>query len=225
MPTLLIVDDQASVRALLHDYFVACNYTVVLAANGREALSMARHQTPDLVLLDLMMPELDGFDFLRAFRRDHTAPVIISTARNAEADKVAGFKLGADDYVTKPFSLRELEARVEAVLRRTHATTPETVLRVRGLVLDASRHYAEVDGTPVSLTPTEMTLLQTFMAAPGRVFSRAQLLVRLQGDDASGSERTVDVHVRNLRAKIEPEPATPAYIETVFGVGYRLGAA
>lgn len=222
MPTLLIVDDQASVRNLLRDYFTERGYQVTTATNGREALFTARDQPPDLVLLDIMMPQLDGFGFLEHFRREHAIPVIFSTARRTETDKVVGLELGADDYVTKPFSLRELEARIQAVLRRTRPAAPHDTLRRRGIVLDLARHTVEVEGQPVSLTPTEMTLLHILMQAPGRVFSRLQLLTRLQGEDTNGSERTVDVHIRNLRSKLEANPTTPKYIETVFGVGYRF---
>ncbi len=223
--TLLVADDHAAIRMMLADYFAARGFEVVTAADGREALAAARATPPDLVLLDVMMPHLDGLEVLRHVRRAVSVPVILLTAKVEETDKVIGLELGADDYVTKPFSLRELEARVRAVLRRTQqGSAPAEVLRAGALVLDRGRHRVTLGGEEVALTPTEFALLATLMAAPGRVYSRAQLLERLQGDDLGGSERTVDVHVRNLRAKIEPDPSAPRYVETVYGVGYRLAS-
>lgn len=224
--TLLVVDDHAAIRTMLADYFTARGFRVVTAVDGREALAAARATPPDLVLLDVMMPHLDGLEVLRHVRRKVDTPVILLTARVEETDKVIGLELGADDYVTKPFSLREVEARVRAVLRRVQrASEPAEVLRAGALVLDRGRHRVTLGGEDVALTPTEFDLLATLMAAPGRVYSRAQLLERLQGDDdLAGSERTVDVHVRNLRAKLEPDPSAPRFVETVFGVGYRLAA-
>jgi DNA-binding response OmpR family regulator len=220
--TILIVDDHANVRALVRDYLTAQGYRVVAAGDGREALMVARAERPDLILLDVMMPNMDGFEFMRIFRRDQTTPVILLTARVAETDKVVGLELGADDYVTKPFSLQELVARIRAVLRRASPeAAPTATLHVGALSLDRATHDVTVDGQPVSLTPSEFELLATLMEAPGRVFSREQLLERLQGDDYAGVERTIDVHIRNLRRKIEPDPSQPRYVETVFGVGYR----
>jgi DNA-binding response OmpR family regulator len=220
--TILVVDDHASVRMLVQDYLTAQGYRVVAAADGREGLMVARAERPDLILLDVMMPNLDGFEFMRAFRRDQTTSVILLTARVAETDKVVGLELGADDYVTKPFGMQELVARIRAVLRRA---APEraavAALRVGDLSLDRATREVTVAGQPVSLTPSEFQLLETLMEAPGRVFTREQLLERLQGDAYEGVERTIDVHIRNLRRKIEPDPARPRYIETVFGVGYR----
>jgi DNA-binding response OmpR family regulator len=219
--TILIADDHASVRALVQDYLSAQGYRVVAAADGREALMVARAERPDLILLDVMMPNLDGFEFMRVFRRDQATPVILLTARVAETDKVVGLELGADDYVTKPFGMQELVARIRAVLRRVAPESPTAAVRVGDLELDRATRDVTVSGQPVSLTPSEFELLATLMEAPGRVFTREQLLERLQGGEYEGVERTIDVHIRNLRRKIEPDPSRPRYIETVFGVGYR----
>ena len=221
MPTtLLIAEDEAAIRDLLRDFFEAQGYAVVTAADGDEALARARDAAPDLVLLDVMMPGPDGFEVVRRLRRDGQTPVILLTARVAEMDRVVGLELGADDYVTKPFSLHEVAARVKAVLRRTRAGAPAGVLRGGGVVLDPDRRRVTVRGETADLTPSEFTLLATLLAAPGRVFSRPQLLEVLGAED--GVERTVDVHIRNLRVKIEADPTAPAHVETVFGVGYRF---
>jgi DNA-binding response OmpR family regulator len=220
--TIMIVDDHASVRALVRDYLTAQGYHVVSAADGQEALTVARVERPDLILLDIMMPNLDGLEFMRIFRRGKATPIILLTARVAETDKVVGLELGADDYITKPFGMQELVARIRAVLRRASPERADGVpLRVGDLVLDPAAHEVTVAGQPVSLTPSEFALLMALMEAPGRVFTREQLLERLQGSEYEGVERTIDVHIRNLRRKIEPEPARPRYVETVFGVGYR----
>ncbi|MFC6592653.1 response regulator transcription factor [Deinococcus lacus] len=221
---ILVVEDNAGIRELLRDYLGEHGYAVRVANHGREGLAEARHSPPDLVLLDLMMPQMDGLDFLRAFRAESAAPVIILTAKDAELDKVLGLELGADDYVTKPFSVAELLARVKANLRRS-GPAPAAVLRACGeLELLPQARSVRVAGRPVALTRTEFDLLHTLMRAPERVFSRSDLLEALQ-EDAGGSERTIDVHIRNLRTKIERDPAQPAFIQTVFGVGYRLGGA
>ena len=220
MTTLLIADDERPIRDLLRDFFEAQGYAVVTAVDGDEALARARDASPDLVLLDVMMPGPDGFEVVRRLRRDGQTPVILLTARVAEMDRVVGLELGADDYVTKPFSLHEVAARVKAVLRRTRAAVPAGLLRGGDIVLDTDRRRVTARGEAVDLTPSEFALLAALMAAPGRVFSRAQLLDVLGAED--GVERTVDVHVRNLRVKIEAAPTTPAHVETVFGVGYRF---
>ncbi len=208
-------------RTLVRDYLTAQGYRVVAAADGQEALTVARVERPDLILLDVMMPTLDGFEFMRTFRRGQTTPVILLTARVAETDKVVGLELGADDYVTKPFGMQELVARIRAVLRRAAPDRPAEALRVGDLALDRASREVTVAGQPVTLTPSEFELLATLMEAPGRVFTREQLLERLQGGEYEGVERTIDVHIRNLRRKIEPDPGRPRYVETVFGVGYR----
>ena len=222
---ILVVDDKQELRTLLKSYFNQEGYEVVLAGDGREALFVARDEKPDLILLDLMMPEMGGYDFMRAYSRERETPIIILTARLEENDKVIGLELGADDYVTKPFSLRELTARVRAVLRRVEkGSSGQDILRAGNLQLDLLGRTITVDGQSVDLTPSEFDLLAALMAAPGRVFSRLELLDRLQGVAYEGYERTIDVHVRNLRAKIEAEPSNPRYIETVYGVGYRFSA-
>jgi two-component system, OmpR family, alkaline phosphatase synthesis response regulator PhoP len=219
--TLLVVDDKANVREMLKDYMTAQGFRVVTAENGQEALFTARYEKPDLVLLDIMMPKLDGYQFLPAFRRESNAPVILLTAKLEESDKVQGLELGADDYVTKPFGMRELLARVRAQLRRAGQEPVETgLLRAADIVVDKETRTVRVGDHNVSLTPSEFDLLVTLMSSPGRVFSRDDLLDGLAG--AASVERTVDVHIRNLRAKIEPDPSNPRYVETVFGVGYRF---
>jgi two-component system, OmpR family, alkaline phosphatase synthesis response regulator PhoP len=222
--TILVVDDKASVRTVVGDYLSEEGFRVVTAENGREALYVARHEKPDLILLDIMMPEMGGYEFLRAYRKERGTPVILLTARLEESDKVLGLELGADDYVTKPFGIRELVARIRAVLRRSPQTVGSQVLRSGELVLDMNAHTVELGGRPVRLTPSEFELLATLMAAPGRAFTRLELLERLQGIAIEGVEHTVNSHIHNLRAKIEPDPSRPCYIESVFGLGYRFRA-
>lgn len=222
--TILVVDDMESLRTMVKGYLTQEGYRVVTAANGREALFVARQERPDLILLDLMMPEMGGYDFINAYAREGDAPIIILTARVEEGDKVLGLELGADDYLTKPFSLRELTARIRAVLRRAEkaAGDQSVPLRAGDLTLDRQSREVTVGTTTVDLTPSEFDLLATFLSAPGRVFSRLELLDRLQGDAYEGYERTIDVHIRNLRTKIEPDPRNPRYVITVYGIGYRL---
>jgi DNA-binding response OmpR family regulator len=223
--TILVVDDKSNVRKLVHEYLAEEGFRVVTAANGREALFAARHEKPDLILLDLMMPEMGGYEFMRLYTRESDTPIILLTAKVEESDKVLGLELGADDYVTKPFSMRELVARIRAVLRRAGRAAPAAeVLRAADICLDRGRRQVMVSARAVSLTPTEFDLLSILMSEPGRVFSRSELLTDLQGVAFEGIERTVDVHIRNLRTKIEPDPGKPRYVETVFGVGYRFCA-
>jgi len=209
-------------RALARDYLAVENFRVVTANNGRDAIFVARNEKPDLILLDIMMPEMSGYEFLQAYRKERNTPVILLTAKLEELDKVLGLELGADDYVTKPFGMRELVARIRAVLRRINPKVPNEVLRVADIVLDKSERAVKVNDAPVKLTPSVFELLAVLMFAPGHVFSRAALLEKLQSIAFESVERTVDVHVRNLRTKIEPDPGEPRYIETVFGVGYRF---
>jgi DNA-binding response OmpR family regulator len=225
--TILVVDDMESLRMMVKAYLTQEGFRVVTAANGREALFVARQERPDLIILDLMMPELGGYDFINAYAREGDAPIIILTAKVEESDKVLGLELGADDYLTKPFSMRELVARIRAVLRRADknaAGAPSAILRAGDLALDRSSRTVTVGATPVDLTPSEFDLLATFLSAPGRVFSRLELLDKLEGDAYEGYERTIDVHIRNLRTKIEPDPRNPRYVVTVYGIGYRLAA-
>ena len=223
--TILVVDDKASVRKLVQEYLSEHNFRVVTAANGQEALYTARHEKPDLILLDIMMPEMDGYEFISVYRREADTPIILLTAKLEETDKVLGLELGADDYVTKPFGMRELLARVRAVLRRVGKDSPPAdILRAGEISLDRSTREVRVSGSPVHLTPSEFELLALLMSSPGRVYTRMELLEELQGTSFEGVARTIDVHIRNLRTKIEPDPAKPSYIETVFGVGYRFRA-
>jgi DNA-binding response OmpR family regulator len=220
---ILVVDDEAALVKVVRGYLEQAGYQVVSAANGREALFAARDHKPDLIILDLMMPEMDGFEFMRQYTREGSAPIIALTARIDEMDKVLGLEMGADDYVTKPFSSRELVARVRALLRRSGAPlAPPDVLRAGDLTLDRSARTVTVDEQEWELTPMEFGLLNTLMSNPGRAFSRMELLERTQGFAYDGYERTVDVHIKNLRKKVEVDPGDPQHILTVFGVGYRF---
>jgi DNA-binding response OmpR family regulator len=224
--TILVVDDTASLRRMVQSYLTQEGFRVVTAADGHEALLVARQEPPDLILLDLMMPNMGGYDFIRAYSKAGTAPIIVLTAKLDEHDKVLGLELGADDYVTKPFSPRELTARVRAVLRRVSQTpTEQDLIRAADVTLDRNSRIVTVGERRVDLTPSEFDLLAMLLATPGRVFLRLELLERLQGTAYEGYERTIDVHIRNLRSKIEPDPRNPRYIQTVFGVGYRFTAS
>lgn len=221
--TVLIVDDEAKLRDLLRLYLEQDGYRVVEAANGRDALFVARHEKPDLILLDIMMPQMNGYDFLRAHGKEATTPVIMLTAKIEEYDEVLGLELGADDYVTKPFGMRAVLARVRAILRRAGAEPAESdILRAGEIVVDRGAHRVKIGERPVDLTPSEFALLTTLMASPGRAFSRLDLLERVAGDAYEGYERSIDVHIRNLRTKIESDPSNPQYIQTVYGMGYRF---
>jgi len=221
--TILVVDDEPQIVHLVRAYLEQAGFRVVTASDGEQALTVARHEKPDLVLLDVLMPRMDGLEFTRRIRRERDVPIVMLTARAEETDRVVGLELGADDYVTKPFSPRELVARVRAVLRRARAPAEATpVLRAGSLALDRLSHVVSVSDQPVELTPTEFGILETLMTTPGRVFSRAELLEATQGVAFEAYERTVDAHIKNLRHKIEPDPARPRYVITVRGVGYRL---
>jgi DNA-binding response OmpR family regulator len=223
--TILVVDDQSSVRQLLQDYLTEQGFRVITATDGQNALYSARHDQPDLVLLDVMMPKMDGYQFLRQFRQERQTPVIIITAREEETDAVLGLDLGADDYVIKPFRMRELLARIRAILRRIDDTSTKfELLRTGEIVLDERTHTVMVKDEPVSLTPIEFDLLMVMMRSPGRVYTRTELVDLLSDSGFAGLENTLNVHIRNLRSKVEPEPGNPTYIETVFGVGYRCKA-
>ncbi len=225
MKTILVVDDKASVRQLLREYLTEQGFRVSAAADGQEAIYEARRVQPDLILLDIMMPRMDGYEFLRQYRKERHTPVIIITAKEEETDAVLGLELGADDYVIKPFRMRELVSRVRAVLRRGEAP-PESsrVLRAGDLVLDEAAHSVTARGENIDLTPLEFNLLALLMSAPGRVFTREQIADKLTDSGFAGLGRTLNVHIRNLRAKVELNPTEPEYIETVFGVGYRFRA-
>ena len=221
--TILVVDDEQNLRQMIRVYLEQEGYRVLEAPNGRDALFVARHEKPDLIILDLMMPVMGGYDFVRAYSREADTPVIMLTAKVEDQDKIVGLELGADDYLTKPFNVRELVARVRAVLRRSQksALSPE-VLRVADITLNRSAVAVDVAGRSIELTKSEFELLAALMAEPGRVFSRLDLLDRVSGEAYEGYERTIDVHIRNLRAKIELDSRHPQYIETVYGMGYRF---
>ena len=221
--TVLVVDDTESLRTLVKSYLTQEGFRVITAADGREALFLARDEKPDLILLDLMMPEMGGYEFMRVYGREAQTPIIILTAKVEESEKVLGLELGADDYVTKPFSMRELTARIRAVLRRAGKTSPQAeLLRAGDIILDRNGRLVKINNHYVDLTPSEFDLLAVLMASPGRAFSRLDLLDMLQGNAFEGYERTIDVHVRNLRSKIEQDSSNPRYVETVYGVGYRF---
>jgi len=221
--TVLVVDDEPEIVRLLRSYLERDGYRVVTASNGEEALYAARRERPDLVVLDILMPRMDGLEFTRRVRREQDVPIIMLTARAEETDRIVGLEMGADDYVTKPFSPREVVARVRAVLRRAlPASEAPPILRAGPIVLDRSKHTVTVDGEAVDLTPTEFGVLETLMKDPGRVFSRGEILEAVHGVTFEAYERTVDAHVKNLRGKIEPDRGSPRYIVTVRGTGYRL---
>ncbi|MEX2161828.1 MAG: response regulator transcription factor [Anaerolineales bacterium] len=221
--TVLVVDDEERIRSLVRAYLEQEGFRVATAADGRQALYTARHEKPDVIVLDLMMPEMDGYEFIRRYRQEKTTPIIVLTARVEEADTVLGLELGADDYVTKPFSPRVLTARVRAALRRTGQTNPEAeVLHEADITLDRSARLVKVGERSVDLTPSEFDLLAALMGTPGKVFSRLELLDRVQGTAYEGYERTIDSHIKNLRAKIEADPSEPRYIATAYGAGYRF---
>jgi len=220
---ILVVDDEARLVSLVETYLTQSGYGVITASNGAEALALAQHEDPELIILDLMMPVMDGYEFLRAYRAKRDTPIIILTARVDSDDQLAGFDLGADDYITKPFRPRELMARVKAVLRRAGKSSPSAqVLHAAGITLDRENHLVQVGERYVDLTPSEFELLSALMSEPGRVFTRLDLLDLLQGVRLEGYEHAVDLQIKNLRAKIEPIPHTPQYIETVYGTGYRF---
>jgi DNA-binding response OmpR family regulator len=221
--TILVVDDEPRIVELARDYLEHAGFRVVTANDGRTALEMARRDRPDLVVLDLGLPGLDGLDVTRELRKDGSIPIVMVTARDDELDKLLGLELGADDYLTKPFSPRELVARVKAVLRRADRPVESAdLIRVGELQLDVPRMRTQVAGTSVDLTPTEFTLLATLARQPGRIFTRSQLLDALHGVAFESYERAIDSHIKNLRRKLEPDPGQPRYVLTVYGVGYRL---
>lgn len=226
---VLIVDDDRQIVRLLQSYFERAGMIVFTAFDGEEAMHVIRRERPDCVVLDLMMPKRSGWDVTRLVRGDeHLAatPILMLTARVEDTDKLVGLELGADDYVTKPFNPQEVVARVRAILRRARwsAQTPQAVYQIGGLRLNDHEHTASLDGRPLDLTPTEFALLRAMMANPNYAFTRGELIERALGYDYEGLERTIDSHIKNLRRKIEPDPANPTYIETVVGVGYRLRA-
>jgi DNA-binding response OmpR family regulator len=224
---ILVVEDESKIARLVRDYLEHAGFETVVAGDGDTALASARRSKPDLVVLDLGLPGRDGLDVARTLRRTSTVPIVMLTARGDEIDRVVGLELGADDYVVKPFSPKELVARVRAVLRRTEAARargPE-VLRVADIEVDVGRMRVSVGGRPVELTTTEFQLLAVLIREPGRVFTRGQLLDAVHGVAFESYERAVDAHVKNIRKKLEPTPGRPRYLLTVHGVGYRFADA
>ena len=226
--TILIVDDEATIVEVVALYLRREGFRAIVAADGNTALALVAQQPPDLIVLDLMLPGLNGLEVARRLRASSAIPIIMLTARSEEADRVVGLELGADDYVTKPFSARELVARVKAVLRRSQPPAPPTaapeasVLAIGGLRLDAAAHTVTLEGQPVSLTVREFDLLHFLMRHPGQVFTREQLLDNVWGYAFASEMGTVTVHIRRLREKIEPDPANPTFLQTIWGVGYKL---
>jgi DNA-binding response OmpR family regulator len=223
-PAILVVDDDTKTVDLIRLYLEKDGYRVLMAYDGRKAIEIARMSRPGLIILDLMLPQIEGLDVCRLLREESNVPIIMLTAKTTEEDKLIGLDLGADDYVTKPFSPRELIARVRAVLRRGMAEEESgpSQIQLGELEVDFVRHETRIEGATVHLTPKEFTLLEIMIKQPGRVFSRLELLEMAFGFDYQGFERTVDVHVMNLRKKIEPDPAQPRYIHTVYGIGYKF---
>jgi two-component system alkaline phosphatase synthesis response regulator PhoP len=225
---ILVVDDDREIVRLVRAYLEQSGFRVLTACDGETALHIMRRDRPDLVVLDLMLPDRDGRDITRIVRGDPVLagiPIIMLTARVEDTDVILGLELGADDYVTKPFNPREVVARVRSVLRRSRDDgkfSPPRVLQLSGLLVDLDRRKVMVDGRPVELTPTEFDLLRTLMENPGYVFTRAELIEQSLGYEYGGLERTLDSHIKNLRKKIEPDPRRPTYIQTAYGVGYRL---
>ncbi len=224
MQRILVAEDDHKQAELIRMYLEQAGYAVLVAHDGRTAIELARQRSPDLMLLDVMMPSVDGLDVCRVLRHESDVPIIMVPARSTEDDLLLGLDLGADDYITKPFSPRELVARVRTHLRRAprSATTTGALFTTGGLTVDSARHEARLDGQLVELTPKEFSILEALIREPGRAFSRTDLLQEAFGFEYEGLERTVDVHVMNLRRKIEPDAAVPTYVQTVYGVGYRM---
>jgi two-component system alkaline phosphatase synthesis response regulator PhoP len=223
MKTILVVDDEPKIVELARDYLEHAGFAVVSASDGSEALARARSDTPDLIVLDLGLPKLDGLDVARALRRDSNVPIVMLSGRSDESDKLVGLELGADDYVTKPFSPKELVARVRAVLRRVERPAPASdIIRAADVTLDIPRLRVTAGTRDVELTATEFQLLAALAREPGRVFTRSQLLDAVHGVAFESYERAIDAHVKNIRRKLEPDPREPHYLQTVHGVGYRF---
>lgn len=221
---ILIADDEQAILNTVRVYLIEAGMQVVTVKNGREAIYAFRHEAPSLVILDVMMPDMDGWEAARLIRKESQVPLLFLTARVDDIDHVTGLEIGADEYLTKPFSPRVLVAHVRALLRRAYGDlgTVAPVWRVGDLEVNSETHSVTRDGARIDLTPTEFELLAALIARPGRVFTRTELLDRLQGQSFAAFERAIDVHIKNLRAKLEPDPRNPQYVETVFGVGYRM---
>jgi DNA-binding response OmpR family regulator len=225
MKTILVVDDETKILRLARDYLEHAGFAVLTTETGTDTLAAARQTRPDLIVLDLGLPDLDGLDVTRALRKESNVPIIMLTARGDESDKLVGLELGADDYLTKPFSPKELVARVRAVLRRTEQALSHPgreIIRTAELTLDLPRMRATLGQRPIELTPTEFELLAALASQPGRIFTRAQLLDAVHGVAFESYERAIDAHIKNIRRKLEPNPRQPRYILTVYGVGYKF---
>lgn len=221
--SVLIVDDDVKLVKLLQTYFDKEGFITYTANDGPEALVAVGEKKPDIIVLDLMLPGLDGWGVCRKIRRDNDVPIIMLTARDEESDRLVGLEIGADDYVTKPFSPKEVVARAKAILRRTHKEMARyEPMKVGNLIIDLERHQVTQDNQPIELTPTEFKLLELLVANAGKVFSRLQIVEQTQGYTFEGYERTVDAHIKNLRRKIEVQPKAPQYIQTVYGIGYKF---
>jgi len=223
MKTILLVDDEPKIIQLARDYLEHAGLSVLTATDGKAALAVWRAAKPDLIILDLGLPNMDGLDVTRALRKESNIPIIMLTARSEESDKLVGLELGADDYIVKPFSPKELVARVRAVLRRMeNASAGGEIIRAGNVMLDAPRMRVTIDGRVIEVTPTEFQLLAALARQPGRIFTRAQLLDTVRGVAFESYERAIDAHIKNLRKKIEPDPREPQYVLTVYGVGYKF---
>ncbi|MFC2031995.1 response regulator [Chloroflexota bacterium] len=222
---ILVVDDEKRIVEIVQAYLERDGYQVITAYDGRSALELARNNSPDLIILDLMLPEVSGWDVCRELRRESDVPIIMLTARDGTTDKIIGLELGADDYVTKPFDPKEIISRVRAVLRRSEgkAAVSKAILNVGDIIIDTEKRLVHRGGQNIDLTPIEFELLRVMTENPGRVYSRMYLLDKIQGDAYEGYERTIDSHIKNLRKKLELDPEHPRYIITVYGVGYKLG--
>ena len=217
---ILLIDDEPEIVEISRDYFKSAGYDVVTANNGLSGLQTARREKPDLIVLDLLMPEMDGLEFCRTIRRDSDVPIIMLTARVEETDKLIGLEIGADDYITKPFSPRELVARAKVVLRRVAGDSSAEIIRVGNVSLDRAHYQVQMEKREIQLTPTEFEIMATLMSQPGRIFSRSQLLNAAHGVAFESYERAIDSHIRNLRHKLEPDE----FIITVHGVGYKFSS-
>lgn len=222
MPKILIIEDEAELVKVLRSYLEKAGFQVITSLRGDSGLELWKREKPDLVILDLNLPGMDGVDIAREIRKKSNTPIMMLTARVEEADQLVGLEIGADDYITKPFSPRLVVARVRALFRRAITTSPNQSIRVQDIEIDFEAHRVTRQSVEIDLTPTEFNILVTLASNPGRVFSRLQLLEAVQGIAYEGYERTIDTHIKNIRAKLEIDPKNPSYIETVFGVGYRF---
>ena len=220
---ILVVDDELDIVKVVRAYLEQASFRVITASDGQQALAVFRHEQPDLIVLDLNLPKMDGLDVCRAIRRESSVPIIMLTARVEETDRLIGLEIGADDYIVKPFSPREVVARVRTVLRRTAPPAePPSIIAIGALTIDPIKHEVQLHGRSIDLTPSEFNILLALAAQPGRAFSRMELLDAAQGEAYEGYERSIDVHIKNLRQKLGDEPRDPTYVLTVYGVGYKF---